>query len=60
MNVSNVNPQEGREETEALFTAKPFHWASFSALKAPSELIHFISAKAPGETDEMLELKGNL
>lgn len=45
---------------EALFTAKPFHWASFSALKAPSELIHFISAKAPGETDEMLELKGNL
>ena len=21
MNVSNVNPQEGREETEALFTA---------------------------------------
>lgn len=45
---------------EALFTTKLFHQVSSSAWKTPSGLSHFISAKAPGETEETLELKGNL
>lgn len=45
---------------EALFITKLFHQALSSALKAPSGLSHFISAKASGETEETLERKGNL
>lgn len=65
---SSLKGMSGAEETEgvcpgtqgALLTAKLFHQVSSSAQKTPSGLSWCLSAKAPDETEETLELKGNL